>query len=302
MKKINILLVAFPILFSACIPKNNKAEEIKPNLKDDYSLSTLLPKVNIEGKIIHRGVFSPDLDEYYYTLSDTNFQNFEIYVLQKNEDSWSAPQLAIFNSRFDDHGMSFSPDGNSIYFSSTRPVPNNPNTIIWQIWKTEKLNGKWSEPEHINIPNLRNKFVSHPSLSVSGDLFFHTSETDYSEMSIYHSNQENGQFTAAEPVLIENNNPLNNTCTPYVFPDGNVLIYAKIEEHLNLMITQWDDEKKYWKTPIQFDTTINNLGKGNPYMLSDHEHLLFAAEQPQSKNWNIKMVNISYYLYGLNAN
>ncbi|MGK0412400.1 MAG: hypothetical protein ACJA1B_000592 [Polaribacter sp.] len=51
--------------------------------------------------------------------------------------------------------MSFSPDGNSIYFSSTRTTNIEGVPETWHIWKSDKVNGEWKEPIFMDIPNLR---------------------------------------------------------------------------------------------------------------------------------------------------
>ena len=43
-------------------------------------------------------------------------------MIKKVDGIWSSPKEAFFNSDYSEHGMSFSPDGNTMYFSSTRPT------------------------------------------------------------------------------------------------------------------------------------------------------------------------------------
>ncbi len=152
------------------------------NFKED-----LIPK----DKLIHKGIFSSELKEYYYTISNKDFTNFEVFVIKRNAENWSQPQKAFFNSEYDEHGMSFSPNGDTLYFSSTRPVEIEGVLSTWHIWKSDKHNGKWSEPVFVDIPNLRTKLVSHPTITNSGVLYFQSSNLDFSEMDIYHSEKIN---------------------------------------------------------------------------------------------------------------
>ena len=109
--------------------------------------------------------------------------------------------------------MNFSPNGNTLYFSSTRPVNIDGVVQTLAYMKSDKINGKWSEPIFVDIPNLRNKLVSHPTITNSGTLYFHTSNLDYSEMDIYHSKNVNGKFEDAERIVI---NSKLGKCTPYI--------------------------------------------------------------------------------------
>ena len=246
----------------------------------------LVPK----NKLIHKGIFSPNLQEYYYTISDKNFEKFEVFVIKKDKEDWFEPKKAFFNSEHNEHGMSFSPNGNSLYFSSTRSVNIGGIAPTWHIWKSDKVNGKWSEPIFVDIPNLRNKLVSHPTITNSGTLYFHASNLDYSEMDIYHSKNVNGKFENAEKTSIAMNSKLGK-CTPFVSPNGDYLIFALIGKELDLMIT-YNDGKGGWMNTKKLNDKINSNAQGNPYVTTDNKFLFFTTGDHLEKNWKVKWVNI----------
>lgn len=241
-------------------------------------------------KLIHKGIFSPNLEAYYYTLSDKNFEQFDVYIIKKNKGKWSEPSKAFFNSNYNEHGMSFSPDGNSIYFSSTRPVSIDGIPSTWHIWKSDKVNGKWNEPIFVDIPNLRNKLVSHPTITNSGTIYFHSSNLDYSGMDIYYSKQINGMFENAEKTAIPIHEETGR-CTPYVSPDEDYLIFASIGNELDLMIS-FSDGNGGWKNTKKLNNKINDIGQGNPYVTPDNKFLFFTSGEHLEKNWKVKWVNI----------
>jgi len=240
--------------------------------------------------LIHKGLFSPNLEEYYYTLSDKNFEQFDIYVTKKHNGNWSEPSKAFFNSNYNDHGMSFSPDGNSIYFSSTRPIAIPGISSTWHIWKSDKVNGTWNEPVFIDIPNLRDKLISHPTIGNSGTLYFHSSNLDYSEMDIYHSKPINGKFRDAEKSAIAFNEE-NGKCTPYVSPEEDYIIFASIKNQLELNIS-FSDGKGGWINTKKLNNKINKIGQGNPYVTPDNQFLFFTTGEHLKGKWKIKWVNI----------
>lgn len=290
MNKLKIILI-LTIGFLSCKneTENTKmqflTEEIPNNIPIEFK-QNIIPK----NKLIHKGIFSPDLQEYYYTISDKNFEKFEVYVIEKNNGNWTEPQKAFFNSKYNEHGMSFSPNGNTLYFSSTRPVSVNEVLPTWHIWKSDKINGEWNEPVFVDIPNLRNKLVSHPTITNSGTLYFHTSNLDYSEMDIYHSKNVNGKFEDAEKTSISLNSK-SGKCTPYVSPKEDYLIFALIGNELDLMIS-YNDGKGGWTNTKKLNSKINNKGQGNPYVTSDNKFLFFTTGEHQEKNWRVKWVNI----------
>jgi hypothetical protein len=251
-------------------------------------------------KIIHKGTFGPSLDEYYFTVSDKQFERFDVYVQKKESGSWSEPEQAYFNSIYSDHGMSFSPDGNTLYFSSTRPTGIDGIPETWHIWKSMKVDGKWSAPEFVNIPNLINKLTSHPSVSNSGTMYFHASNLDYSEMDIYFSKQVNGIFESAQKASIKIDTPIEK-CTPYISPTEDYLIFASVGEELDLIVTYKDDLGQ-WTNTKKLNEKINDKGQGNPYVTPDDKYLFFTAVDSISGIWKIKWVNIETELKQTNAN
>ena len=290
MNKLKIILL-FTIVFLSCKKENDitkmqfLTDKIPSHIPFEFK-QNLVP----ENKLIHKGIFSPDLNEYYYTISDSNFEKFEVFVIKKNSGKWSEPKKAFFSSTYNEHGMSFSPDGNSIYFSSTRPTNIEGISDTWHIWKSNKVNGEWNAPMFIDIPNLRKKLVSHPTLTNSGTLYFHTSNLDYTDMDIYHSKEVNGKFKNAEKTAILMNFKAGK-CTPYVSPKEDYLIFASIGNELDLMIS-YTDGKGGWINTKKLNDKINTMGQGNPYITPDDKFLFYTTGGHLEKDWKVKWVNI----------
>lgn len=288
MKKLSILIILVCSLWNC----NDKTEDIKTRFLTDKipgeNPLDFMPDLVPEGKLIHRGIFSPDFSEYYYTLSDKGFRQFDVYMIKKVNGAWSKARQALFNSSYNEHGMSFSPDGSSLYFSSTRPTGLDGMPQTWHIWKSERNGGDWTEPGFVDIPNLREKLLSHPSISASGTLYFHAGNLDYSEMRIYHSKVLNGKFSDAEKTTIPMTTGIG-TCTPYISPGEEYLIFASIGKELDLMVSP-KDKNGNWGPPKKFNERINYLGQGNPYLSSNF--LFYASGNDSTDNWNIKWVSV----------
>lgn len=260
-------------------------EEIPNNIPLEFK-QNLVPK----NKLIHKGIFSPNLKEYYYTISDNNFEKFEVFVIKNNNGNWSEPKKAFFSSRYNEHGMSFSPDGNSVYFSSTRPTNIEGVSETWHIWKSNRISGEWKKPSFIDIPNLRKKLVSHPTITNSGTLYFHASNLDYSQMDIYHSKEVKGKFEDAKKTSISMNTETGK-CTPFVSANEEYLIFASIGNELDLMISYNDGKGSYGNTK-KLNDKINNKGQGNPYVTPNNKFLFFTTSEYLEKEWKVKWVNI----------
>ncbi|MGB5981967.1 MAG: hypothetical protein WBG46_07450 [Nonlabens sp.] len=136
MKLVERLIVA-SIMFVQCSEKTTDYKDLLAvdELPKEHSI-TFKQELVPDGKLIHRGILNPQLDTYYFTLSDKSFNQFDIYFVERKNGKWSTPKKTFFNSDYKDHGMSFSPDGNTIYFSSTRPVDDYDVADTWHIWKS----------------------------------------------------------------------------------------------------------------------------------------------------------------------
>jgi len=247
------------------------------------------PELIPDGMLIHSGIFSPDLNEYYFTISDKHFQQFDVKMVQKEKEMWSKPKDAFFNTTYNEHGMSFSPDGKYIYFSSTRPAEIDEISNTWHIWCSEKSNDKWSEPEFVDIPNLRDKLVSHPSLTKDGTLYFHAGTTDYSELYIYCSKQINGKF--ADAIKLPNEiNFRNIQNTPYISPDESYILFEATPD----LYISYKDKGGHWLAAKPLNGKINKHGKGNPYITPDKKYLFYVAgmEPNPDENWSVYWVSI----------
>lgn len=254
------------------------------------------PELTPKGMLIHGGSFSPDLKTYLFTLSDTQYQRFDVWMIEQTDGKWSEPKRAFFNSEFSEHGARYAPDGKALYFSSTRPTGKEGFAETWHIWRSEKQQSGWSEPSLVDIPNLRDKSVSHPSITESGTLYFHVSQPDYSEMTLYMAQEHDGKFREAQKLAITQNG-LN--CTPFVSADGQTLIYAAIGNQLDLMLSRKTADG-VWGKPMILDKQINTNGQGNPYLTPDGKYLFYATgtetQDGKEPDWQVNRVDLSIRL------
>lgn len=291
MNRISLILL-LTIVFWSCKTENKNAKEefLTEKVPNEIPLD-FKKEIIPDNKIVHKGIFSPDLEEYYYTISNKDFKSFDVFKIHKNNGVWSTPEEAFFNSKYDEHGMSFSPDGYTLFFSSTRPVDIDGIQSTWHIWKTNKINGIWSEPVFVDIPNLRDKLVSHPTIANSETLYFHSSNLDYSQMHIYKSKKINNKYSEAQKVSFSIDSEIE-TCTPFVSPKEDYLIFASIGKQLDLMIS-YNNGNDGWSNPEKLNDTINYHGQGNPYVTPDNRYLFFTNGNYNDMNWSVKWVNIA---------
>lgn len=262
--------------------------DAKTQIEPEGFLAELIPK----NQLAHGGVLSPNGRQFYITLSDTLFQNFEVMVSQKKNDQWQPPESAFFNSEFDEHGVSFSPNENQLYFSSTRPTGIDSIPQTWHIWRCTKTSGIWSEPEFIHIPTMSNQLASHPSLTQNGRMYFHSGGVDYSNLSLFYSDQVDGQFSIPQKVMFEGID-FEYSITPYVAFDESYLLFGLIQNNEEALYYSKNVEGS-WQTPIRLPEVINSNNKANPFIDTDGQYLYYASgeynERNVAANWTIKRV------------
>ena len=121
---------------------------------------------------------SPKGDELFFTLQQARFASSTILQMVLRNGEWNKPEVASFSGRYRDLEAAFSPDGQTIYFSSDRPLSDD-KAKDFDIWKVKKLpNGQWGEPENLGTTVNSGKNEFYPSITKSGNLYF-TVEADY---------------------------------------------------------------------------------------------------------------------------
>ena len=99
-----------------------------------------------------------------YVMSDRpgGLGGDDIWVSHKVDGEWTEPENpgAPINSQYDDHCLYFTgPDGNTAYWTSTRPGGYGGNDI----WTSNRINGVWQEPVNLG-PNVNSASSEHHSL------------------------------------------------------------------------------------------------------------------------------------------
>jgi len=153
-----------------------------------------------------------------------------IWTTRLENGRWSKPEVVPFSDkikgRSTDDVPFLSPDGQKMFFTSTRPVgstaPGKEN-----IWFVERTSAGWSEPKPLGAEV--NGMLLHWQVSVadSGTLYFSGTGPDgYGEMDLYCSRLVNGAY--AKPLNLGPvvNGPANDAC-PYVAPDESYIIFGK---------------------------------------------------------------------------
>ena len=141
---------------------------------------------------------------YRYNKND----NGDLYESEFKNDSWTAPEpMKMINSKFRETHACYSPDGNTIYYTTANPKYANKGGIdICLVAKD--ANGKWSEPKGIDeINTIYNE--ESPFIKSDGKTFYFSSQghTSIGGFDIFKCEIDAGKFTTPKNVGF----PINST-------------------------------------------------------------------------------------------
>lgn len=173
------------------------------------------------------GTFSPDGREFYFVKLNqyTSFPRLGlICVTHFRGGRWTPPEVVPFSGRYLDFPPKISPDGKTMYFSSSRSVPGKTARGL-SIWSVARTTTGWGEPTALPAPvNAPDSWNWAPSVTSDGTLYFGSNRYG-GHVHIYRSRLENGLYAEPEKLGPEINSEFNES-DPYISPDEKILIFA----------------------------------------------------------------------------
>ena len=186
----------------------------------DGIISTHLNEYNI--------TFSSDGNVVLFTIANNTTVNrfYTIFITKKEEGKWTKPQIAQFSGLYSDADPFFAPDGEKLYYISTRPVLQGQPKSDFDIWCVDYANGDFSKPKHLGNEINSEKDELYPAISKKGNLFF-SAENGENGYDIMISKYRNGKFLP-RVSLSGSLNTTNIEFDAFVHPDEKYIIYTGI--------------------------------------------------------------------------
>ncbi len=254
----------------------------------------LMPQLLKDEQIEHSGVFSPDLSAFYFTASDPQYQRFTIDSMQRQDDVWSAPVTAPFSGTHSDHAAYFSPNGDQLLFSSTRPRFEGEESPTWRLWSLRRQGSTWGDAGWVRIPSMETRWQSHATSTAEGTLYFHAlkpgaAQDDGMDFDLYRAlpmtptHEESG---LSPPLRL---GPEINTAgvevTAWVAADESFLLFAAYGRADgygggDLYISHRAADGR-WQTARNLGPQINSeFEESNPSLTPDGKYLIFSSSRP----------------------
>jgi hypothetical protein len=137
-KILTILIFLFVFIASCQYSEKSNITLLSDQIPTDTALifgQGIISTDNFEFAI----TFNPEMDELYFTRRKPEEDN-EIYTMKLVDDKWSYPELAFFSTNkawgFEPH---ISPNGDLLYFGSTRPLNDTIESSGMHQWYSKKV-------------------------------------------------------------------------------------------------------------------------------------------------------------------
>ncbi|MCB2409523.1 hypothetical protein [Hymenobacter lucidus] len=231
------------------------------------------------------GVFglalSHDGTEAYFTDSDRTRTSLRLMQAKRVAGRWQTPTLVPFASPFRDIDPIFSPDGQRLYFNSTRPYDNSaterPN---FDVWVVERTGSGWSEPRRVAGVSQDSTSESYASVARNGTMYFtSTRRGGAGKSDIYASRLKNGQYQPAQALAL---NTPGSDGNPFISANDQLLLFISDRPggfggtDLYLSYRQG----KGWSQPYNLGPKVNTAGSEFcPALSADGRTLYFSRTE-----------------------
>lgn len=186
------------------------------------------PGIVSTNKSEFNAAFSPDGNDFFFSINEPSGRETMIYMRQVN-DQWTTPQSAPFVSKQSDCDPFFSQDGSRLYFISTRPKKDKPDSKDWDIWYVERTDSGWSVPNNVGPPVNSDNDEYYVSLTREGTIYFASDRAGgFGSFDIFRSEFVEGQYLKPENLGASVNTKYLEH-DPFIAPDESYIIFTSVD-------------------------------------------------------------------------
>ncbi len=310
-----LLLITFVLISCNRTPERAEPASEFPLLSGPY-LGQPLPgpdPVLFAPGVVSTGMFtrdvaiSPDGKEIYFCVAIGNYTYSTILFTREVDGRWTPPEIVPFSGGpgVIDFEPAFSPDGERLYFLSSRPDGEEP-VGDQDIWFVERTGEGWGAPVNLGEPVNTDGGEFFPSLTGDGTLYFTHNDPGSQLNQIFRSRQVEGTFQEPE-LLPEQVNCGANRYNAFIAPDESYMIvpavgmedaYDGVDYYL-----VFRDSLDRWSEPVNMGAAVNadNARGWSPFVSPDGKYFFFMAsrtldiDEPQ---WNYRKLQELYLSSG----
>lgn len=225
----------------------------------------------------------PANGDLWFVRSNPDFSGWALYRSPCNNGHWDTASTAPISHAGLEADPWFTPDGNTLYYISTRASDRNSSSAL-DIWRSQRLNGAWLTPERLPAPVNSDAAEWFPRLAQDGWLYFGSGRGGgLGNTDIWRARQRDGNW------VTENLGPdVNTAAHEYEFEisrDGNHAVLAT-DTGLFLLTkrhNRWTDKRAL---P---GTTTSDVG---PVFLADNRAFLLSRDVGGSRSGELVIAQL----------
>jgi|GEM_PF-359953 len=264
-----VLLVVF--IFSSDVLADKKTQAISdwPVLKGPYlgqkppGLKAEIFAPGIISTELHDDaapIFSPDGKKIFFRIVykiEGKYYGTHFYVMQEN-GIWSYPKVAPFSGKFMDTRLCFSPDGKTLYWSSSRAKTYSLNNYDLDLWRCKLSANNWGKPEHLKALSTKGNESNIGSM-LDGSLLWCVRSKDKKKLMKYYTAQLEGD-NFSKPIETKQMPSDPEKLLEYVVsPKGDYMIVTIKEPNndFNLYVS-FKEKNGSWGKPKTLGNNVNS--------------------------------------------
>jgi len=293
------VITSFLLLNSAAFANGDPLAELV-SIGDDPQL--LAPGFINTGLPTRDVAMSPDGREFYFCVNTAGYKYACIMETHFLDGAWTEPEVASFSGLHDyvDLEPALSPDGQKLFFYSTRPSAEGAEDSQ-DIWVVNRQENGWSEAENLGAPINTTAPEFFPSVTGDGTLYFCRADETTRRHSIFRSRFVDGKYQEPEKLPDEVNSGASQF-NAWVSPDESRLI-VPIAGHPDNRggVDYWlcrRNSDDTWQAPVNLGPMVND-GSGqswSPYVSPDEKYFFFmssrSTEEPMP--WPVDWSELQY--------
>jgi Tol biopolymer transport system component len=222
--------------------------------------------------------FSPDGKTVFWAIM--KMPSYQTCLLEMNfiNNKWSPAHSPSFSdTTANEVYPNFSPDGNTLYFSSDRN-DNSTSATSNKLWYINKTANGWSHPKPMDTLVFKNTYAS--SMALSGNRYIAGGPQGNPDWNIYKTDHS-GKSNPLPPHI----NTKGYEDGPYIAPDETYLIFESdrnnsgIENNIDLYIS-FRKKDSTWAEPANMGPKINSAYAERFAKVSPDGKYLFFGRNP----------------------
>jgi Tol biopolymer transport system component len=273
--KVSILIAIS--LIQGCAPTTEKETYYLEGpffgIKPTDTLQLVAPDIVSSNLSEYNGTFSPDGNEFYYTVSFP-MQSVISFMKLNPDNTWSAPGIASFSGQDSDVDPILSPDGKQLFFTSFRPISDSSERGRANIWYVERLADGWSAPQFVSLTEDGDYYSS---ITKSGNIYFNTGKSG----DMFRAVKTDSTYSFEKLPGIINSDKREGD--PFISPNEDYLIFRGYNQEVtfgagDLYISFNIDNQ--WTKPENLGDAINSSADEIcPMVTSDGKLFIFSSNR-----------------------